>query len=305
MENALEKTTLIVNLYGGPGAGKTTCSWEIAAELKKRGYNAEYVPEYAKDLVYEGRMELLDGSMEHQWMIFQEQKHRLDRLVGKVDIVVTDSPILLNTVYLQEPNEDFQQMIRKVSEQYPSFNLVVRRGNVFQQEGRIHNEQQSRQLDQDILQMLQENGVYYGIYSHAQIGTLVSNIEKTYRRISAAPPTVLVAVESTDDFTDPRFHADLIDVSEQNTDGSYGKVVERYRLVKVNDTGEVVPANDMVYPSREQAEEAAIRNPHYKLRDYDTLIHHAADIRWKPEEPVEKEEAPQKYLSPNPGPICR
>lgn len=33
----MEKNTLVVNLYGGPGAGKTTCSWEIAAELKKRG----------------------------------------------------------------------------------------------------------------------------------------------------------------------------------------------------------------------------------------------------------------------------
>ena len=43
--------TLVVNLFAGPGAGKTTCAWEIASELKKRGIVTEYVPEYAKELV--------------------------------------------------------------------------------------------------------------------------------------------------------------------------------------------------------------------------------------------------------------
>ena len=28
------KNTIIVNLFAGPGAGKTTCAWEIASELK-------------------------------------------------------------------------------------------------------------------------------------------------------------------------------------------------------------------------------------------------------------------------------
>lgn len=41
--------TVIVNLFGGPGAGKTTCAWEIAAELKKAGLVVEYVSEVAKD----------------------------------------------------------------------------------------------------------------------------------------------------------------------------------------------------------------------------------------------------------------
>lgn len=45
--------TLVVNLFAGPGAGKTTCAWEIAAELKKLGVHTEYVPEYAKELVWD------------------------------------------------------------------------------------------------------------------------------------------------------------------------------------------------------------------------------------------------------------
>ena len=42
----MEKTTVVVNLLAGPGAGKTTCAWAIASELKKRGIETEYVSEY-------------------------------------------------------------------------------------------------------------------------------------------------------------------------------------------------------------------------------------------------------------------
>ena len=40
--------TMVVNCYAGPGAGKTTCAWEVASQLKKKGINTEYVSEYAK-----------------------------------------------------------------------------------------------------------------------------------------------------------------------------------------------------------------------------------------------------------------
>ena len=96
------KETLIVNFFAGPGAGKTTCAWEVAAELKKRNIVTEYVPEYAKELVWDERLDLLDGSFNNQMLLFQEQKRRLDRLVGKVDVVVTDSPLLLSVSYVQE-----------------------------------------------------------------------------------------------------------------------------------------------------------------------------------------------------------
>jgi tRNA uridine 5-carbamoylmethylation protein Kti12 len=56
--------TVIVNLYAGPGAGKTTCAWEIASRLKKENVSTEYVSEYAKELVWEGNLELLSGSVE-------------------------------------------------------------------------------------------------------------------------------------------------------------------------------------------------------------------------------------------------
>ena len=54
----MSKKTIIVNLFAGAGAGKTTCAWEIASELKKRGIETEYVSEYAKELVWDNNMEI-------------------------------------------------------------------------------------------------------------------------------------------------------------------------------------------------------------------------------------------------------
>lgn len=86
---------ILVNLYGGPGAGKTTTALQLTGELKALGLEAEYVPEYARDLALEGR---LIGAF--QFDILMEQTKRLMRTVGTgLDYVVTDSPILLQSLY--------------------------------------------------------------------------------------------------------------------------------------------------------------------------------------------------------------
>ena len=51
------KDTLIVNLYGGPGSGKSTGAAYLFAKLKMAGVDAEYVTEFAKDKVWEGNQE--------------------------------------------------------------------------------------------------------------------------------------------------------------------------------------------------------------------------------------------------------
>ena len=86
---------ILVNLYGGPGAGKTTTALQLTGELKALGLEAEYVPEYARDLALEGR---LIGAF--QFDILMEQAKRLFRSIGTgIEFVVTDSPILLQSLY--------------------------------------------------------------------------------------------------------------------------------------------------------------------------------------------------------------
>jgi len=87
--------TKIINFIGGPGVGKSTTALGVAYNLKKRRVNIEYVSEFAKDVTWRGVQKLL----ENQTYIFAEQFHRQFALLGQVDFVVTDSPLVLSCVY--------------------------------------------------------------------------------------------------------------------------------------------------------------------------------------------------------------
>lgn len=176
------RKTLVVNAYAGPGAGKTTASLATVAELKKMGYVAEYVSEYAKELVYENPV-LLDGSEKNQLTLLNEQLRRMDRLVGKVDIIVTDAPILLNLVYGNNLSDDYKKMIPKLYRQYDNFNFFVQRGKMFEQNGRIQDQAESIKKDEEIRELLNEQGVYYGTYTHETSEKLAQKIQITYNRL--------------------------------------------------------------------------------------------------------------------------
>lgn len=177
--------TLIVNAFGGPGVGKTTACWHIASELKKKGIYTEYVSEYAKELVYEEKWDMLDDSMKNQTIILAEQQKRLDRLIGKVEVVVTDSPLLLSIIYANDKNDEFEKMIINKFNQYNNFNLVVLRNKKqsFQQIGRKQNLEESIEKDKEIIDLLTKNNILFGTYYQSTLDVVVSNIEKTLSRI--------------------------------------------------------------------------------------------------------------------------
>lgn len=66
--------TIVINLFGEPSAGKSTCAMDITAQLKRNGINAEYVSEFAKDKVYENNGEVF----KHQEYLFGKNKSHID-----------------------------------------------------------------------------------------------------------------------------------------------------------------------------------------------------------------------------------
>lgn len=178
------KIPIIINAFGGPGSGKSTACMEICAGLKKMGYSAEYVQEYAKDLIYDNQMDLLDGSERNQFLILAEQLKRMDFYYGKVDFIVTDSPILLNGIYNQELTPAYNEMIQNLHSQYKNFCFFVKRDpESFEQSGRIHNLDESIHKDHEIMDMLKQNNIFFGSYFHKNISKVTENAIQTKNRL--------------------------------------------------------------------------------------------------------------------------
>ena len=168
--------TILINLFAGPGAGKTTTAMEISAELKKRGINLEYVAEYAKELVYAEKYDLLADQVH----VTDTQYARLEALRGKVDVIVTDSPVLLGLIYGKgKLSPEYEKKVKAYHASFDTFNLFIERGEGYQQEGRRENRAEAEQKDQEIRQMLKDNGVYYGVYTHDNVQKLIDNIQVT------------------------------------------------------------------------------------------------------------------------------
>jgi hypothetical protein len=182
-----ERKTVVISAMGGAGCGKTTACFHIACELKKKDYVVEYVPEYSKELVWEKNWELLDGSYEHQKEILAVQKHRIDRLIGQVDFIVTDAPLLNNSIYLKDcpEKEEHKKYLLELFNEYNNFICVVKRdSSQYEQEGRIQTLEESIEIDKDIEKMLKNNKLYFGVYDHAHLDTIVSNAITTYKRVN-------------------------------------------------------------------------------------------------------------------------
>lgn len=142
----------VVNLYGGPGSGKSTFASGLHYELKLLGYDAEIVPEFAKDLVWEER----DQTLTDQGYIFNKQNHRLHRLNenGKLDFVIVDSPLLLSLFYGQNEPASFHQYVKDTYSKYCNVNIFLERKKKYNPNGRLQTEDQAKEIDTAIRSLL-------------------------------------------------------------------------------------------------------------------------------------------------------
>lgn len=164
--------TKVVNLYGGPCIGKTTLAASVFAYLKKSGVDVELVSEYARDMVYDGAFKTL----ENQLYIFAHQHHRLWRLRGKVEVVVTDSPLLLTLPY--DPTQDpaFKAFVYHEYRKFHNLDFILKRETQFTRDGgRRHDEEESLTVDIKIREILDDFKIPY---AWADFNTIIETIWK-------------------------------------------------------------------------------------------------------------------------------
>jgi tRNA uridine 5-carbamoylmethylation protein Kti12 len=135
----------VINLFAGPGAGKSTTAAGLFHLMKIGGMNVELVTEYAKEMTWEKRHNILTDEL----YIFAKQHRRIRRLLGEVDYVVTDSPILLCILYRQaDYTETLDELILELWNSYENLNFFLRRTKPYSAVGRSQSEAEARSIDE-------------------------------------------------------------------------------------------------------------------------------------------------------------
>jgi nicotinamide riboside kinase len=150
-----------INLFGGPGSGKSTTAAELFARLKRDGHKIELVREYVKNWAYENRP--VTGF--DQLYLFAKQLRMEDILLRNgVELIVTDSPISLSTCYAERYGHKGMDGLRLIAKDfeyhYPSLNIFLDRGKKeYVNLGRYETEEQAKEMDVLIYKHLVDNNI--------------------------------------------------------------------------------------------------------------------------------------------------
>ena len=151
--------TLLVNLFAGPGTGKSSTMAGVFSELKWRGINCEMAPEFAKEKVWEESVAILGN----QIYVFGKQLHTIYRLINKVDVIITDSPLLLSLIYGKNEGEPFKNLVLDVHHRFRSYNIFLKRRKKYNPSGRLQTEEEAIEIDNKIKNLLFDNYINYYI----------------------------------------------------------------------------------------------------------------------------------------------
>lgn len=142
---------IVVNLYGSPGAGKSTTAAGVFNRLKRAGYKTELVTEYVKGAVYKDNK----GALSDQFYLVAKQNHTLHSIEKHVDIAVCDASLLNAYVYqdfyTSEP-ESTRAMIAGASSidmynTYENIGFLIPRGKKYVESGRYQTEDEASAIE--------------------------------------------------------------------------------------------------------------------------------------------------------------
>lgn len=157
--------TTIINLYGGPGIGKSTLAAKVFAAMKDAGCSVELVSEYIKQWAWEDRIPV-DYD---QFYIFGHQTKREHRLFDKVDYIVTDSPVMLVAYYTMLFGTPHQSVLFR-SMYLTYLDMCHKKGHIhkhyllkryypYQNEGRFQSEEEAYKIDEQLERFMREHGL--------------------------------------------------------------------------------------------------------------------------------------------------
>ncbi len=139
---------------------------DVFASLKHNKIDCEMCTEFAKDLVWERRAE----TFKDQLYLLAKQNHKLFRCNGKVDVIVTDIPLLMMAVYNDVYNNGtyskdwdmaLDTLITETFNSYNNLNIFLKRVKPYNPNGRNETEEEAKQFDIRFKNMLDDRNINY------------------------------------------------------------------------------------------------------------------------------------------------
>lgn len=154
--------TLVINMLGGSGIGKSTTAAGLYYQMKLTHKNVELVREYVKLLAWQG----IKPGQYDQVNIFGEQCKLEHALYGKVDYIVTDSPIILAPIYEHYYHGD--SMIEEAALKFldksskngvKQLNILLDRTKSYDQRGRYQTLDEAKVVDSMVVDFLEKHNM--------------------------------------------------------------------------------------------------------------------------------------------------
>lgn len=162
------KKPIVVNLFAGPGAGKSTAAAYIFSQLKMKGVNCELITEFAKDKTWEKNY----SALRCQEYVFGKQSYKMDRCRDQVDVIITDSPLPLGVFYNQNPvlGPHYEHLVMDVFNTYDNVNYFINRKKPYNPVGRNQTEEEAKEIDERIKTFCQKHDISYLIKDGTELG---------------------------------------------------------------------------------------------------------------------------------------
>lgn len=140
----------VINLFGGPGSGKSTSSAALFADLKNHGINTELVGEEAKDQIYWGS----PNQLENQFLLAAMQYARLKNLQrAGCRIAISDSPLIQNPMYCRDHHyyAELVALVNKVNDEFDNVYVYINRTKDYSPFGRVQSTvEEAQEIDRKI-----------------------------------------------------------------------------------------------------------------------------------------------------------
>ena len=157
----------LINLFGGPGIGKSSIAAGIFYKLKKKHISCNNPYEFPKTLAWDNNI----PAIKDQLYVFANQHRGIAQSYGKVDYIIIDSPILFSKIYHSYYTEgypaefygdSFHKMILELHNKYDNINILLERAEgVHNEEERFQDYEESLVIDDLCKKILDEKNIPY------------------------------------------------------------------------------------------------------------------------------------------------